>query len=372
MIHSSRIFGVSTWGEILLFQTSSLFFSIILMFGTEIYGLREISKYISNRNEIFKIINQIFHLRIINYLTFSLISFLTFFFYKLNLSSFLIINFWTLSLIISPLWIYTALGRLNHFFFIEVITKLLTFVIIYFNVMQEKDNYLIIIILISSNYLLNTASLIKIRRYIFIYRLKTTEIKKIYQKTIPFFIIQFCANVFTSFPILIVGFTLGSTQAAIFGNGERIFRIFRSLYSPINRVVLKFSSSNNFTNKNLKKGFLVAGLGGILLFIIGVIFVIFFIEIALGEKYIGSKGISLILMLSLPFVYISNQILHSYIYPMNNELFFMKTLLWLTPVNIIMLLSLAPMFQTYGTAISMVIAELLLFVSFFKFIKSKL
>ena len=147
--------------------------------------------------------------------------------------------------------------------------------------------------------------------------------------------------------------------------------MFRSLYSPINRIVLKFSSSQKIDNNIKMKEFMFAGFLGILVFFLGAIFISFFVEIILGEKYIDSISIALILISAIPFIFAGNQILHSYIYPSNNELFFMKTLLWLTPLNIISLFSLSYFIGSHGTALSMFVAELALFIAFFSFIKTK-
>tara|TARA_Y100000590_G_C15696633_1_gene1005366 strand:- start:227 stop:1447 length:1221 start_codon:yes stop_codon:yes gene_type:complete len=370
MILASRIFSVEVWGEVLLFQSSSFFFSLLILFGTEIYGLREISKVFSQKKEISKIINEVFYLRIINFLIFFLLLLILFFNFQIPANHLLIIALWTFSLIISPLWIYIALGKLDSFFFVELLIKSVTIIFIYLNISSNNDDKLLISFLIGANYFINIINIINIRKYISFSKLNFVTIKKIYKKTIPFFIIQFCANIFTSFPILIVGYILGPAQAAIFGNGERLFRIFRSLYSPINRVVLKFSSSEKIHIGQQKKGFLFAGIIGIFMFFLGFIFVIFFVENILGEKYIDSINVALILMFALPFIFISNQILHSYIYPSNNESFFMKTLLWLTPFNLIFIFSLSYFLQSNGTALSMVIAEIALFIIFLFFIRT--
>lgn len=371
MIHASNVLSVSVWGEILLLQSFSLFSSILIVFGTEVYGLREISKAISNESKISKIINQVFFLRLINFFIFFSISFLIVSIIKIPIYLFLIILVWTFPLIISPLWIYTALGKLNSFFYIELFIKTIAILIIYLNVLGDTDNDLLILTLIGVHYFISIASLINIRKNICFNNNPISFLKETYIETTPFFLIQFCANIFTTFPILIVGYTLGSTQAAIFGNAERLFRMFRSLYSPINRIVLKFSSSQEIDNKVKLKEFLFAGFFGILVFLLGAIFISFFIEKILGEKYIDSISIALILISVIPFIFAGNQILHSYIYPSNNELFFMKTLLWLTPLNIISLFSLSYFIGLHGTALSMFIAELALFIIFFSFIKTK-
>jgi len=371
MIHASNVLSVSVWGEILLLQSFSLFSSILIVFGTEVYGLREISKSISDESKISKIINQVFFLRIVNFFIFFSIFFLLVPLLNIPIDLFLIILIWAFSLIISPLWIYTALGKLNSFFYIELFIKTIAIVIIYLNVLGDTDNDLLVLILIGVNYFISISSLINIRKNICLDNHPIGSLKEIYTETTPFFLIQFCANIFTSFPILIVGYTLGSAQAAIFGNAERLFRMFRSLYSPINRIVLKFSSSQKIDNNIKMKEFMFAGFLGILVFFLGAIFISFFVEIILGEKYIDSISIALILISAIPFIFAGNQILHSYIYPSNNELFFMKTLLWLTPLNIISLFSLSYFIGSHGTALSMFVAELALFIAFFSFIKTK-
>ncbi len=371
MIHASNVLTVSVWGEVLLLQSFSLFSSILISFGTEVYGLREISKSLSDESKISKIIKQVFLLRIVNFFIFFSISFLLVSFLNIPIYLFLIILIWTFPLIISPLWIYTALGKLNSFFYIELFVKTIAILFIYFNVLGDTDNDFLVLILIGVHYFISITSLINIRKNICFNSNPISSLKKMYTETTPFFLIQFCANIFTTFPILIVGYTLGSAQAAIFGNAERLFRMFRSLYSPINRIVLKFSSSQKIDYKVKMREFIFAGFFGILVFLLGAIFISFFVEIILGEKYIDSISIALILVSAIPFIFAGNQILHSYIYPSNNELFFMKTLLWLTPLNIIFLFGLSYFIGSYGTALSMFIAELALFIIFFSFVKTK-
>ncbi len=371
MIHVSKALSVSAWGEILLFQSLSLFSCIIIFFGTDVYGLREISKFSSNSKKITEIISQVYHIRIINFLFYLLIASLLSLLNNVSLNSILITASWTFALVISPLWIYIGLGKLKLFFLTELLTKTIIIITIYLNVSSDIQSNFLIFLLIITNYLVNSLSLFFLKKNISFSVFGLNEIKKIYEKTAPFFLIQFCANIFTTFPILIVGLTSGAAQAAIFGNAERLFRIFRSLYSPLNRIVLKFSVSRKIDNKEKKKEFMLAAIIGIVMFFVGSLFVFFFIENFLGPKYKDSINVSLILLAAIPFIFTTNQILHSYIYPSNNELFFMKTLLWLTPINIISLFSLSYFMGSHGTAFSMFVAELALFIAFFSFIKTK-
>tara|TARA_B100001175_G_C19511962_1_gene644454 strand:- start:2084 stop:3238 length:1155 start_codon:yes stop_codon:yes gene_type:complete len=371
MIHASKALSLSAWGEILLFQSLSLFSCIIIFFGTDVYGLREISKFSSNSKKITEIINQVYHIRIINFLFYLLITSLLSLLNNVSLNSILITASWTLALVISPLWIYIGLGKLKLFFFTELLTKTIIIITIYLNVLSDIQSNFLIFLLIITNYFINSLTLFFLKKNISFSVFGLNEIKRIYKKTTPFFLIQFCANVFTTFPILIVGLTSGAAQAAIFGNAERLFRIFRSLYSPLNRIVLQHSVSRKIDKNEKKKEFILAAIIGVVVFLVGSLFVFFFIEIFLGPNYKDSINVSLILLASIPFVFTANQILHSYIYPSNNELFFMKTLLWLTPFNIISLFSLSYFMGSHGTAISMIMAESALFIVFFSFIKIK-
>ena len=196
MIHASNVLSVSVWGEILLLQSFSLFSSILIVFGTEVYGLREISKSISDESKISKIINQVFFLRIVNFFIFFSIFFLLVPLLNIPIDLFLIILIWAFSLIISPLWIYTALGKLNSFFYIELFIKTIAIVIIYLNVLGDTDNDLLVLILIGVNYFISISSLINIRKNICLDNHPIGSLKEIYTETTPFFLIQFCHCLF--------------------------------------------------------------------------------------------------------------------------------------------------------------------------------
>ena len=164
MIHASKALSLSAWGEILLFQSLSLFSCIIIFFGTDVYGLREISKFSSNSKKITEIINQVYHIRIINFLFYLLITSLLSLLNNVSLNSILITASWTFALVISPLWIYIGLGKLKLFFLTELLTKTIIIITIYLNVSSDIQSNFLIFLLIITNYLVNSLSLFFLKK----------------------------------------------------------------------------------------------------------------------------------------------------------------------------------------------------------------
>ena len=89
-------------GELTLIQATAVILSLVIIFGTDSFGMRKIPRQNKNKKLIFNVIIQVYLVRLINFFIVSIL--LCFLIGKFDLLTIFSILFWSFSIIISPLW----------------------------------------------------------------------------------------------------------------------------------------------------------------------------------------------------------------------------------------------------------------------------
>ena len=370
---STRL-SVETWGELTIIQASSILVSLLIIFGTDSLGMRKIPKSGSNSIEIFKSIKQVYFIRLINFLAISIVSYIFIMPYYGTINT-LAVLLWAFSIIISPLWAYIALGRTKKFINTELFVRIVSLVMLYIFINEDSDKYLHIIIICSSNLIFSIITTINLVKNLYVKDLSLHNIDLIksgYRESLPFVSIQLLNHSYIMLPVLLVGSILGSAEAANYGNAEKFQRLFRSFISPLGRVLLTYNSKKDIDKSEIIKQWPYSALFGIILFFVGVIVSTTFFDYFFSNDYRDMKQISIIMFASLPFIFTSSHLINSFLYPEGKEIILRKMLLFIAPITILLLIYFMSIYGLVFTAIITLIAEIILSISIYSFMKYNL
>ena len=370
---STRL-SVEVWGELTLIQATAVILSLVIIFGTDSFGMRKIPRQNKNKKLIFNVIIQVYLVRLINFFIVSIL--LCFLIGKFDLLTIFSILFWSFSIIISPLWAFIALDNTKSFVYLELIIRLISLFLLFFFITDDEYKFSYIIIISSSNIVFSVLGIIQlVRKY---YTFNFPEMKEYiinaYKESFPFFNIQILNNSYIMLPVILVGSILGTSEAANYGNAEKFQRLFRSLISPFGRVLLSFNSKKTVKKDKLIRLWPYVGMIGITIFIVGLIMSTTFFDLFFDDDYESMKQIAIIMFASIPFIYVSSHLINTFIYPFNNEYFLNKVMLIIAPIVVMVLLVFMNSEYLIFTSFVGLIAEIILcltLVLFLKFYKKK-
>lgn len=356
LIVISTRFSIEVWGELTLVQAIAAFSLIVINFGSDSYGIREMSKnkgVIYNDNLVFNT----FLLRLIVFVIVAICSI-----YPLIIQ-FERLAYFTLALsflnCLSPFWIFVGLKQLRSVVLFEFMVRFIALILMILYV--KDDDYIgeYCIILISVPLFINIYSWLQYfrQRSLSGFASIKIDVLSLYKNLMPFLSFQVLQQAFIGLPVLVVGFRLGYTYSAIYGNAEKIQRIVRGLISPIGRVLLSYSSDFSYRSNRMSYIKLIA-MTSFFLMIGAIIITNIAVTKFFGQEYSEMVHLSSILLASVPFIYVSSILVNLEILPNGMEKALSRILFWVAAITSITLLFGIDYFGVLGVAVVVGLAEL--------------
>lgn len=255
-----RIIGLELNGVVVFAQSISTYLSLIINFGFNIYGVRQVAIYRDNQFELNKIISVIYTNKlIIWFLLFLgwllLISKLTFFsqYYWAYFFSFFI----TINELLFPVWLFQGLERMKYITIINVTVRLLFVLLIFFIIKNKTDFYIVPLLNAIGALIAGLLSFwIVFVKLGFRYRIPSRLAMVIYVKEgFPLFVSFISIQIYANINKLLVGGFLGMADVSIYDFCEKIISLVRMPVSIIQQTIFpKVSREKNisFVNKVMK------------------------------------------------------------------------------------------------------------------------
>lgn len=255
-----RVIGLELNGVIVFAQSISTYLSLIINFGFNIYGVRQVAIYKKNQLELDKIVSTIYTSKIFIWFFLLLgwlllISKLAFFsqYYWAYFFSFFI----TLNELLFPVWLFQGLERMKYISIVNITTRLV-FILLIFLIIKDKMDYYIVPLLNSIGALI--AGLLSLWivfvKLGFKYRVPSKNTMMTYFKEgFPLFVSFISIQIYANINKLLVGGFLGMTDVSLYDFCEKIIALVRIPVSIIQQTVFpKISREKNvsFVNQVLK------------------------------------------------------------------------------------------------------------------------
>ena len=238
--YSSRILGPENIGKVNFAQSIVSYFSMIAWLGIHSYATREAAKVRNDKNQLSKVVKEIFTINMIStavsYCLLAVALFLVekFTYYReLIIICASLIMFETLGLG----WLYGALEDYLYITVRSIIFQIVSMILL-FVLVKTKDDYLqYAAINVIANAGANICNFVHARKYISFKTVKNLEIKKHLKPIFVFFASSVASTVFTHIDTTMLGFISGDEEVGFYSAGFKIIRMIKDLLPAIYGVL---------------------------------------------------------------------------------------------------------------------------------------
>ena len=222
-----RVVGLELWGIVVFAQTIISYISLIINFGFNVTGAKDIASNRNNNNLISEIVSSIYINKIIIWIVcfsiyITVISIVPFF--REHYLLYLLSYFLTFNELLFPVWFFQGIEKMKYITYINIFVRAM-FVLLIFVFVRDASDYLYIPLLNSIGPLLGglISIFVIIRkesvRFTFVPKCKLLNYIK---DAFPIFISIISINVYGNLNKLIVGSFLGMSEVAVYDIGEKI------------------------------------------------------------------------------------------------------------------------------------------------------
>ncbi len=371
-----RIIGPENYGLINFAQAFTAYFILIVNYSFDLSATREISINRDNKEKLSHIFSSVLLAKIFLFFITLVIFFLIVLFvpkFKQDIEIFIFAYIIIIGNIFLPIWLFQGLEKLARLSVFNFIIKTSYAVSIFLFVSERNDYLLIPLILSISQIVVGIAAFFySIRAFqisLFIPGIK--EIQKVVGKGWNLFLSSVSINLYTTSNVVILGLFSTNLSVGYFSASSKIISVAQALMlGPMNQAFFpRISSVINYSRNEgialLKKLTFAAG---IILFITSFIIFIFsdlIIRIVFGSKFMDA-AVSLRIMAFLPLIIgLSNVFgVQGMINLKMDKQFLILTFIGAL-ISLVLNFILVPVYFENGTAVSWLITEVFITVSFF-------
>ena len=306
-IYSARVLLPDAIGLVEFARNFVEYFVILSFLGIPTYGLREISKYRHNKEELSKIHSELLVINFISTCFFGLVYLIIIFSvptYRNEIWLFLLVGLLIALNTLNNTWLYEGLEEFKFMSIRNLIFKLVSFLCLILFV-KEKNDYLwyasITVIGTAGNYFIN---ILYAKKYVK-FSLKNLNLKRHMKSIMYLVVVNLAIEIYMLVDITMLGFMCEKKNVAYYSYGIKIHRILIQVINAFTVVVVPRLSllykqkKHEMFNLLLSKTFKVIVIIGIPL-IIGIWFVShYFVCLLYGDVYITSSTVLKILSFTL-------------------------------------------------------------------------
>jgi O-antigen/teichoic acid export membrane protein len=222
-----RVLGLEVYGSIVFANSITMFIAIIINFGFNITGTRDIACCKENRVEINKIVSSIYTIKFALWFFCLLIYFLTIYFTPFLREDWLLYTvsfFLSFNDLLFPTWFFQGIEKMKYITFINIGVRLL-FVISIFVLVGEKDDYLLVPILNATGALIGgliALYVVFVKEQVHFIKQPLKKLKFFFYDSSPLFLSSLSTQIYVKSNKVIVGSFLGMEEVAIYDLGEKI------------------------------------------------------------------------------------------------------------------------------------------------------
>ncbi|WP_342580957.1 flippase [Ureibacillus sp. FSL W7-1570] len=369
----ARVLTIEGYGVYIFSQSFIQYFIILIDFGFDLSGTREISINRNNSKKLSEIFSSILVIKfILMIISFIFLVILIIFvpgireYWYVHLLMFLMV----IGNLMFSIFVYQGLEKM------KIITTLNAGIKIFFTItififIKDQNDLPLVALLNSVGYLIvGVLSLIIITKNTSIkFKIPSREnlINQLKYSS-QFFWSRIAVSMYTTSNTFVIGLILGPVAAGFFGTADKLFRGVVSLYQPLNSVLYPYIAHS----KNIslyKKLFKISTISNIFIVLLVFLFSDFIINLIFGEGY-GESAV-LLKMFMFAAIYMMPSILMGY--PLLGALGYTKevnnSVIFASILHVLLLLAFIPILSVKLVACLVIITELIVFIYRFYFVK---
>ncbi len=376
-----RVLGPEKFGLVNFAAAFVSYFTVFVDYGFNLSATREIS---INRNDSNKI-NEIFSGVLIVKSTLFLLGLSVFVFLVLLVPKFAAdapIYFFTfltvLGSVVFPTWFFQGMERMKYITLISISVKAIWVISVFLLIKSPADVLLLVILNGTSVVVSGLIGILTIltKFGVKLYFPQLTEIKRLLAEGWYVFISTASITLYTSTNIFILGLFAGNETVGYFAAADKIRAAVQGIFQNASQAIFPHLSKLFNESKEMAIRFVNRYLKFSLSFAIIITFVLFLLAgeiviVILGEKYLPSIGVFRIIVFLPLIILLSNVYGIQIMLNLGYKKEFFRILFFAGIVNLVLSFILVPMYFEIGTAIAVVITEIIVTASMYVFVKKK-
>lgn len=376
-----RVLGPEKYGLINFAAAFSAYFVIITDYGFNLSATQEISVNRNDKEKVSEIFSSVLTIKIILFFLSSGIFFLIVNMFELfsndaGLYSIMFIG--VVGIVLFPLWVYQGVEQMKYILIINVAIRSVTVVSIFLLVKVENDYLLLAVIYTITQVMTGITGLFfAIRkfdlRYLFPSKVQLLEQLK---KGWNLFLSSIWINLYTTSNVFILGLFAPNSVVGYYSAADKVRIAFQGILSSMSQSVFPYvnkllaESYQKFISFN-RKLLKISVMIGIIISSSLFLFAEPIVKIVLGNEYSPSVIVLRIIAWLPLIIFLSNVFGIQTMLPLNYQKRFSQILFLAALINLMISFSIVPSYFEIGTAVSMLVTEIFVTLSFFIFIRMK-
>lgn len=376
-----RVLGPEKYGLINFAAAFSAYFVIITDYGFNLSATQEISVNRNDKEKVSEIFSSVLTIKIILFFLSSGIFFLIVNMFELfsndaGLYSIMFIG--VVGIVLFPLWVYQGVEQMKYILIINVAIRSVTVVSIFLLVKVENDYLLLAVIYTITQVMTGITGLFfAIRkfdlRYLFPSKVQLLEQLK---KGWNLFLSSIWINLYTTSNVFILGLFAPNSVVGYYSAADKVRIAFQGILSSMSQSVFPYvnkllaESYQKFISFN-RKLLKISVIIGIIISSSLFLFAEPIVKIVLGNEYSPSVIVLRIIAWLPLIIFLSNVFGIQTMLPLNYQKRFSQILFLAALINLMISFSIVPSYFEIGTAVSMLVTEIFVTLSFFIFIRMK-
>lgn len=376
-----RVLGPEKYGLINFAAAFSAYFVIITDYGFNLSATQEISVNRNDKEKVSEIFSSVLTIKIILFFLSSGIFFLIVNMFELfsndaGLYSIMFIG--VVGIVLFPLWVYQGVEKMKYILIINVAIRSVTIVSIFLLVKVENDYLLLAVIYTITQVMTGITGLFfAIRkfdlRYLFPSKVQLLEQLK---KGWNLFLSSIWINLYTTSNVFILGLFAPNSVVGYYSAADKVRIAFQGILSSMSQSVFPYvnkllaESYQKFISFN-RKLLKISVIIGIIISSSLFLFAEPIVKIVLGNEYSPSVIVLRIIAWLPLIIFLSNVFGIQTMLPLNYQKRFSQILFLAALINLMISFSIVPSYFEIGTAVSMLVTEIFVTLSFFIFIRMK-
>ena len=374
----SRVLGAEGTGSVGFALAVVSYFTMVASLGVPTYGIRACAKVRDDKEKLSQTVQE---LLIINGIT-TAIMYVAYFLAIAIVPRFAqekeILTMVSISIVLNTMgisWLYSALERYSYITLCTVIFKIIGVVLMFVFVRSPGDYIIYGGISAIANYGSGILNFFNMRKYISLKKTGPYDFKQHIGPIFTFFMMSASISIYTNLDKVMLGFMKTNTDVGYYDASVKIKTILVNVVTSLGTVLLPRMSF--YIEKGEKEAFrrtvtkafrfVIVAASSLMIF-----FIIFARESILaisGEEFLPAVFPMQLLMITLLLIGLSNITGIQILTPMGRENLVLKSILWGAAVDFVLNLILIPNYASSGAAFATVMAELIVVVVQFVYLK---
>lgn len=376
----SRVLGVNGIGFCAYVDSIINVVSLFAMMGISFVGLRAIAQNRDNKEKMSRIFSNLFVVNLILCLVVLLIFNIGLLFVD-NLHIYTKYILWGEFKIVFNVflieWLYRGVEDFKYITIRSIIVKFLYVIMVFLLVRDESDMfayYLLSIVMVAGNFVFNW-----IHKSTYVsFRVRGLSPKKYLKKIFSMGVYTILTSIYATFNITMLGFLCGDIEVGYYNTSLKIFTILASLFSALSNVLIprmSYMVSKASTNSVQEKINQIFYIVFTFVFPLAYFFYIYAEDCVLlmsGHEFINSmSSLRVLMLLFIPFV-IDQILVLQVLLPYKRDRAILYNSLTASIVAVILIFIIVPSSGAVGTAVVLLISEVIIMILSIIYIKKRL